>query len=389
MKPTNYFTQTSMKMAVLAIKTMEIQEYHDLQRELSENISAIETKTANELEQWYKTVLDEILSILEEVDYDKSIIPTLKEELKQVVQDNKLEFINIVSDNINDAYQYTSNKTDEIAVHKLKMSVMEVLTQASEKSTVNLSNKAKRNQKKSFTKLLDDYFESNTLLDEIEEQILEEAYLTPATSQGIIFTREPNEEVIEYLENKVFGGCDATLDKLSDKLYDIIIQKAEVEGKHSTVVGDELKQRFDRLTEVEARRISRTEIHMARSVANWRRLKSNPTVEMVMWRAIEDERTRDSHAEQNEMITYIGNIFPNGCRYPLDELGEPEEIINCRCDLEAYYPKLGMVPPEDADCWFEEDMIMAEDYSSDLLDTLLDLGYDENYSKALVEGYYN
>ena len=366
-----------------------MREYHDLQRELSENISRIESETETSLKQWYSDVLTEILSILDEVDYDPTILPTLKEEIQQVIQDNKIDFMTIVADQVNNAYLLAETKTDEITDIKLKMSIMEVFTRVSDKSQVNLSVKAKQNQSKVFYQRLDDYFENQSILDEIEHQILEETYLTPATSQGIIFSTTPHEEAIEYLENKVFEGCEATMEKLNDKLYDIIIQKAEIEGKHSTVVADELKQRFDRLTDVEARRISRTEIHRAEVTATWRRLNNNPAVEMVMWKSIDDERTRDSHAEQNEMITYIGNLFPNGCRYPLDELGDAEEVINCRCDIEAYFPKLGMVPPPDADCWFAEEMYLEEDYSSTLLDTLLDLGYDENYSKLLVEGYYD
>lgn len=51
------------------------------------------------------------------------------------------------------------------------------------------------------------------------------------------------------------------------------------------------------------------------------------------WLATLDDRTRESHRELDGEIVEVGEKFSNGCRYPGDPSGEPEEIYNCRCTL--------------------------------------------------------
>lgn len=54
-----------------------------------------------------------------------------------------------------------------------------------------------------------------------------------------------------------------------------------------------------------------------------------------MWLATLDGRTRDSHRYLDGMTVKVGEEFPNGCEYPGDPDGPPEEIYNCRCSLVA------------------------------------------------------
>lgn len=56
-------------------------------------------------------------------------------------------------------------------------------------------------------------------------------------------------------------------------------------------------------------------------------------VEVVEWLAEQDERTRDSHAEQDGVQVRLGDTFPNGLSQPCEIGGPPEEVINCRCTL--------------------------------------------------------
>lgn len=56
-------------------------------------------------------------------------------------------------------------------------------------------------------------------------------------------------------------------------------------------------------------------------------------VETVEWLAEQDERTRDSHAEQDGVQVRLGEPFPNGLTQPCEIGGPPEEVINCRCTL--------------------------------------------------------
>lgn len=53
------------------------------------------------------------------------------------------------------------------------------------------------------------------------------------------------------------------------------------------------------------------------------------------WLATMDSRVRDSHAWLDGMSIPINDTFPNGCEYPADPSGAPEDVYNCRCSLIA------------------------------------------------------
>lgn len=57
-----------------------------------------------------------------------------------------------------------------------------------------------------------------------------------------------------------------------------------------------------------------------------------------MWMATLDNHTRDSHAMMDGEVQVVKDIwhpveFSNGCQYPGDPEGPPEEVYNCRCTL--------------------------------------------------------
>lgn len=53
------------------------------------------------------------------------------------------------------------------------------------------------------------------------------------------------------------------------------------------------------------------------------------------WMSTVDMRTRPSHVEMDGERVAVGETFSNGCQYPGDPAGDPEEIYNCRCTLIA------------------------------------------------------
>ena len=53
------------------------------------------------------------------------------------------------------------------------------------------------------------------------------------------------------------------------------------------------------------------------------------------WLATLDGRTRHSHRQLDGEKVKVGGVFSNGCRYPGDPQGRPEETYNCRCTLVA------------------------------------------------------
>lgn len=63
-------------------------------------------------------------------------------------------------------------------------------------------------------------------------------------------------------------------------------------------------------------------------------------VEMVqVWQATLDGRTRHSHAAIDGEERPVGEMFSNGCRYPGDPNGAPEEVYNCRCTIKGMVKK--------------------------------------------------
>lgn len=53
------------------------------------------------------------------------------------------------------------------------------------------------------------------------------------------------------------------------------------------------------------------------------------------WIATLDNRTRHSHRVLDGEVQPVGGMFSNGCRFPGDPEGPPEEIWNCRCRLNS------------------------------------------------------
>lgn len=378
---------------------MEMDEYQKARSELSENILKTEDKMYSDLKDWYTTTLEEVMALLPKYNYDTRELLSANEDIKQIIEDNKIEYITIISENINNIYSYISDKTNEITDIKLRQNLTDTLTNKYDETAIKISEKARKKTNNKLSKRINWVHDKTDLydkyIDELKPSTTNIDYSAlptielPSNQQSgvtldydIIFTREPNEEVIEYMNNKIFPGADTSLQKLSDELYDIIIKKTEIEGKNSETITGDIRDRFEHLTEYQARRIARTETHTAQLTATYNRLQSNPTVEYVMWVAVGDELTRDSHMEQDGMITYIGNIFPNGCRYPGDPSGPVEEVVFCRCDIEAYYEPLGYAPPADADYWFEEDMIKVQDYSNEIMNALTELGFTDEVITA-------
>ena len=57
-----------------------------------------------------------------------------------------------------------------------------------------------------------------------------------------------------------------------------------------------------------------------------------------VWMATHDTRTRESHGRIDGERVDKDAAFSNGCRYPGDPNGAPEEIYNCRCTMVSYLP---------------------------------------------------
>lgn len=85
-----------------------------------------------------------------------------------------------------------------------------------------------------------------------------------------------------------------------------------------------------------ATRIMRTEMGRIENKSRYdigQRYIDNGFRVVKVWDATLDKYTRVSHSEINGERVEYNETFSNGLRYPLDESGAAEEVINCRCKL--------------------------------------------------------
>jgi SPP1 gp7 family putative phage head morphogenesis protein len=76
--------------------------------------------------------------------------------------------------------------------------------------------------------------------------------------------------------------------------------------------------------------IARTEMGTIASMARYE-IFEEEGIEKIEWVTAGDEYVRDSHRELNGDVVVMGEPFKNGLRYPREQGGAPEDIINCRC----------------------------------------------------------
>jgi len=98
--------------------------------------------------------------------------------------------------------------------------------------------------------------------------------------------------------------------------------------------------------------IARTELQSSVEGGNFELMKATGEAAGVAitktWITAEDERVRESHRELNGVTIPIDEPFANGLMYPSDYSGAPEEVINCRCDIQ-YNTEISTRTEEDLD----------------------------------------
>lgn len=85
-----------------------------------------------------------------------------------------------------------------------------------------------------------------------------------------------------------------------------------------------------------AMRITRTEAHRIQNRAKMNvceNAKSKGADVVKQWDAALDKRTRPSHVQVDGEIRELSEKFSNGLMYPGEPGGKPEEVINCRCNM--------------------------------------------------------
>lgn len=109
-----------------------------------------------------------------------------------------------------------------------------------------------------------------------------------------------------------------------------------LQGKSIKHMADDLQSRIVTMNRDSAIRTARTAVTGAQNAG---RMDSYFAAEKMgikcrkEWMATFDGRTRHSHAMLDGEVVDNDKKFSNGCRFPGDPQGRPEEIYNCRCTL--------------------------------------------------------
>lgn len=114
-----------------------------------------------------------------------------------------------------------------------------------------------------------------------------------------------------------------------------------LQGKSIKGLADDLQTRIPTMNRDSAIRTARTAVTGAQNAG---RIDSYAAAQKMgiklqkEWLATLDGRTRHSHAMLDGEKVDTDAKFSNGCRFPGDPQGRPEEIYNCRCTLIASLP---------------------------------------------------
>lgn len=71
-------------------------------------------------------------------------------------------------------------------------------------------------------------------------------------------------------------------------------------------------------------------------VDSYKELEDRGMVIRKVWISTPDDRTRESHLAMDGEEADVDEAFSNGCQFPGDGDGPPEEVWNCRCSIRSH-----------------------------------------------------
>ena len=146
-----------------------------------------------------------------------------------------------------------------------------------------------------------------------------------------------NPEVMPYYppEKALKRGIDLAYGK---KQISASVTSSILQGKSIPRIAKDLQTRMPEMNKASAIRTARTAVTGAQNAG---RMDSYVAAEKMgikvrkEWLATIDGRTRHSHAMLDGKVVDKDKKFENGCMFPGDPNGAPEETYNCRCTLIA------------------------------------------------------
>lgn len=173
-------------------------------------------------------------------------------------------------------------------------------------------------------------------IEEIDKALLE------AFKQGYMDTLAtfeflpPNERALEFL--KAYGAKEVKyITETTREQMREVLAKAFEENLSVGQVTERIRAKFEEIGQGRAATIARTETLSAVSAGqeqkrqDWQAQFPDQKLKK-MWISAQDDRVRDSHVNLDGKSVDVNDAFENGLKYPREEGGAPEEVINCRCD---------------------------------------------------------
>ncbi len=131
----------------------------------------------------------------------------------------------------------------------------------------------------------------------------------------------------QYLEKKIINNLSRILEE--NKLYESNISS----DNHRKVVINQpdtlFNHFFNQLSSTFNNNVSSLLLHRWINYGLYSQYEQYN--EYHVWYSREDEHVRPSHQKLHGEVRKVGELFSNGCLYPGDENGIPEEVMNCRC----------------------------------------------------------
>ena len=162
--------------------------------------------------------------------------------------------------------------------------------------------------------------------------------LLPAPSVNIPKDKRWNQQQIQSaLTQGILQG--ESMGKIAKRFNELTPSKTVDDIRDAyKMTADQIAREIARKNAVAAMRNARTSVTGAENagrIDSYKRAVGMGIKMKQVWMATLDGRTRDSHAAIDGEKIDVGKKFSNGCRYPADPQGRPEEVYNCRCTMIA------------------------------------------------------
>lgn len=165
------------------------------------------------------------------------------------------------------------------------------------------------------------------ILTEFAKKIGAEAIEMVGGTQDFLF----NSDIQRRLDTRANFFLSSISETTFEQLKNVFTENRDEGGNRQDLI-DKIQNVYEGISEGRAKTIARTEVHYSVQDATMEGYKQ-AGMNIKIWVAVLDDKTRDSHAEMDGEERPIDMPFSNGLMFPGDSAGDASETINCRCQI--------------------------------------------------------